>query len=171
MTFLSAIIRFVVEKDGRIVPALITLAAIATIATAYTAQFGFGIEPCILCLYQRVPFAVAGVLGIAAIFAPAARALLVTFAGAVFLVGSAIAVYHVGVEQHWWVSAAGCGADTAVEMSFAEMKQSLTQKPPKPCDEIDWTLFGLSMATYNVFYSFGLGVLTLLAAHEIRKQP
>ena len=43
------------------------------LANAYIAEYGFGLEPCILCLYQRVPYAVAGVLGLAALFVPSLR--------------------------------------------------------------------------------------------------
>ena len=43
------------------------------------------------------------------------------------------------------------------------------QKPEKACDDIDWTLFGISMATYNVAYSGGLGLLSLGAAMQMSK--
>ncbi len=59
------------------------------LANAYIAQYAFGQEPCVLCLYQRVPYAVAGVLGLAALFLPSLRFRLVAAAGGVFLVGAA----------------------------------------------------------------------------------
>ena len=77
--------------------------------------------------------------------------------GIVFLVGAGIAFYHVGVEQHWWASAASCGNNGGdVPKTIDELRQLLMQaKPAKACDEVDWTLFGLSMATYNVPFSLG----------------
>lgn len=42
------------------------LAAISAFALsmAFTAQYIFGLEPCILCLYQRIPYALVIALGL-----------------------------------------------------------------------------------------------------------
>ena len=143
----------------------------AALANAYTAEYVFGLEPCILCLYQRIPYAVAGVVGAAALFMPSLRAAAVAVAGVVFLVGSALAFYHVGVEQHWWVSAAACaGGGGDGPATVDELRQMLMQaKPVKACDQVDWTLFGLSMATYNVALSLALGTASLWAADRLRR--
>ena len=149
------------------------LAVSATaLANAYIAEYGFGLEPCILCLYQRVPYAVAGVLGLAALTSPRARVRAVAVAGGVFLVGAVLAFYHVGVEQHWWASVAACGGagDVGGPATVDELRQMLTRESPvKACDEVDWTLFGLSMATYNVGVSLALGTASLLAANQLRR--
>ncbi len=146
--------------------------SVTALANAYTAEYAFGLEPCILCLYQRVPYAVAGVLGLAALFVPRVRYGAVAVAGVVFLAGAAIAFYHVGVEQHWWASAASCGAGGGGEgpATVEELRQMLTRaEPVKACDEVDWTLFGLSMATYNVALSLSLATASLLAANQLRR--
>ncbi len=153
------------------------LAVSATaLANAYIAEYAFGLEPCILCLYQRVPYAVAGVLGVAALVSPRVRVGAVAVAGGVFLVGAVLAFYHVGVEQHWWASVAACGAagggpgDVGGPATVDELRQMLTRGGPvKACDEVDWTLFGLSMATYNVAVSLALGTASLLAADQLRR--
>ena len=46
-------------KNKRLYPALLILVGVGSLGAAYTAQFGFDLEPCVLCLYQRVPFAIA----------------------------------------------------------------------------------------------------------------
>ncbi len=145
------------------------------LANAYIAQYAFGLEPCILCLYQRVPYAVAGVLGVLALFVPSLRFRAVAAAGGVFLAGAVLAFYHVGVEQHWWASVAACGAgggpgDAGGPATVEELRQMLTRgRPVKACDEVDWTLFGLSMTTYNVALSLALGTASLWAAERIRR--
>lgn len=146
-------------------------AGAGTLAIAFTAEYGFGLEPCILCLTQRVPFYAALGLGLGALAFPALRWQLVVLAGVGFLVNSGIAVYHVGVEQHWWSSVTGCGGGDVTAMSFSDMKKSLGQKTLKACDEVDWTLFGISFATYNIFYSFALGVVTVYAAALLKREP
>jgi disulfide bond formation protein DsbB len=142
---------------------VLAIAAISAIAlaSAYVAQYAFNLEPCILCLYQRIPYAIAGSLALLALFVPplaARRRVVVALCGAAFFIGGAIAFYHVGVEQHWWASATGCGGAIPGEMTTAQFKNLLSQKHPKACDDVDWTLFGLSMATYNVVFSLALAL-------------
>ncbi|MBC8337480.1 MAG: disulfide bond formation protein B [Alphaproteobacteria bacterium] len=162
---------------SRLVPFAIFAVSAAALANAYTAQYAFDVEPCILCLYQRIPYAVAGVLGLAALVLPRGdtenlwRSWAVMAAGLAFLIGAGIAFYHVGVEQHWWASAAGCGGGGVDNgpATVEELQRMLRNiKPVKACDEVDWTLFGLSMATYNVPASLALAVGSFWGAARIR---
>ena len=146
--------------------------SVAALANAYTAEYAFGLEPCILCLYQRIPYAIAGGLGAAALFMPSFRLPAVAVAGVVFLAGAVLAFYHVGVEQHWWSSAAACGGSGGDgPETVDELRQLLMQaNPVKACDEVDWTLFGLSMATYNVPFSLALAFGSFWGAAQIRRK-
>ena len=150
-------------------------ASVGALATAYTAELAFGLEPCVLCLYQRIPYAVAGLLGLLALLLPPGRYSVwaVAGCGAVFAAGAGIAFYHVGVEQHWWMSAASCGAAGGgpAPETVEELRALLGAKPPKACDEIDWTLFGLSMATYNVAASLALAFGAFWGARRMRRTP
>ncbi|MEK9722191.1 MAG: disulfide bond formation protein B [Rhodospirillaceae bacterium] len=153
------------------VPGVLILVAVAALGSAYTAQYAYGLEPCVLCLYQRIPYAVLGVMGVFGLRVRDARRLawLTAAAGVVLLIGAAVAFYHVGVEQHWWASAASCGGgapDQAIRMN--QFQAMLQQKPEKACDEVDWTLFGISMATYNAVGSTLLGAAALAAAKRMR---
>lgn len=147
-----------------------------SLAAAYVAQYGFGLQPCILCLYQRVPFAVNMGLGMAcAAFGfygkKRAAAVAAALAGLAFLGNSALAAYHSGVERHWWKSAfescAGLpsGADAAALLRSIEAAQTV------PCDRIPWAdpVFGLSMANANALMSLGLGLACLMAARLFLK--
>jgi len=166
---------FIFHQDGqpdwaRLVPFCIAGACIAALGAAYTAQYGFDLEPCILCLYQRIPYAVAGVLALAAILMPrgTGRVILAGACAPIFLIGAGLAFYHVGVEQHWWVSVAGCGGSIASFSSASDLQAGLLAPPVKPCDAVDWTLFGLSMAVYNTAASLVLAVATAYGVSRMR---
>ena len=154
----------------RLTPARIALAAavagLLPLIAALATQFGLGLRPCELCLYQRIPFYFALALGIVAAFAPLVgpvRRVLVALIAVGFLINVGLASYHFGVEQHWW--SASC-ADTGGGgvASPADLRAALTRKPEVPCDEVPFTLFGLSMAGYNVPYSLFLGLAFGFAA-------
>lgn len=138
----------------------VTGLCLAALAFALVAQFGFGLRPCNLCLIQRGPFVAAALLGLAALRPGWPGPLLLRLAGILLLINGAIAVYHVGVEQHWWVSAvcAGSGpADIAVGDLLAEMSKPAEAQ----CDQPAWSFYGITMAAMNIPFStlFGAAVL------------
>ncbi|WNK01710.1 disulfide bond formation protein B [Thalassospiraceae bacterium LMO-JJ14] len=153
------------ETLNRYLPWALLAAAIGPLATAYIAEFGFDYEPCVLCLYQRVPYGAILVLGIAAFFMhdAGARRRIVLLASLTFLTGAGIAFYHVGVEQLWWASAAPCGSSGETITTTQDFLAALQKKPVKSCGDIDWTLFGVSMATYNVAASLAFAVASFCA--------
>jgi len=141
-------------KHTRLYPTLLAGVGAGALAMAYIAQYGFGLEPCILCLYERIPYALVAILGFTAMRWPHLVRPMMAMAVAVFAFSAALAFYHVGVEQHWWASATGCtGGNLPTTMTTADLLKSLEAPPPKPCDAVDWTLFGVSMAGWNVVFS------------------
>ena len=158
-----------VQTWPRYLPVLLVLAGATPLSIAYYSQLVQGYDPCILCLYQRIPFAVVIVLGFAGLMRPAWVPALAILGGLTFATGMSIAFYHVGVEQHWWASAASCGGGLPEQMSIADFQKQLMVKPENACDEVDWTLFGISMATYNVAYSFAGAVVFFIGAANLKK--
>ena len=152
----------------RLLPLAILAASLGALGTAYTAEHAFGLEPCRLCLYQRAPYAGAAILAVLMFGLPrpylAAAAAL---SAAVFLTGAGIAFHHVGVEQHWWESAAACGAAPQLPATSGELLAALSPEPP--CDAPAWTLFGVSMAGYNLGASIALAAGCLAGAARLRR--
>jgi len=153
----------------RAFPGFLALVGIGALVMAYTAEYAFGLEPCILCLLQRIPYALIALIGWVGLKRPhwLWAGNLTAIAGFVFLAGAGLAIYHVGVEQHWWLSATGCGGEVGKAVSASDLTAMLQQKPPKACDEVDWTLFGVSMASYNAFFSLVLAGITFNVAKRI----
>lgn len=141
--------------------ATLMVASLAALAFALAAQYVFNLQPCILCLYQRAPYAVAVILGSVALLKPThARGLLV-FMGTCFVVGIAIAGFHTGVEHGWWEGTKACGGNGLPQnASLDDMKKYLSAQPIVRCDVAGWKLFGLSMTEYNFGYSALLAAMT-----------
>ena len=153
-------------------PVAVIAVSVTALATAYVAQYGYGLEPCVLCLVQRVPFAVAILLGATALYlrqsgSTSAVAWLLGGAALAFLAGGGVALYHVGVEQHWWESAV-CGGALPT-LNIEDLQAALLAPPPKSCDVIDWTFLGLSMARWNAMVSPVLAIATGLAARAVAR--
>ena len=143
-------------------------ASLAALAMALLSQHVGGLEPCPLCLYQRIPYGVNIILGAVAILLigrgrePLA---LIAMIGAIFALDSGIAFYHVGVEQGWFEGLAACagGGDTPDTVD-ALKAMLLNEPPPPPCDQVQWSLFGVSMAGYNMLYAALMAVIVLTGA-------
>ena len=143
--------------------------ALATAAAPLFARASediWGIAPCELCTWQRVPYWVAAALALAAALRPGARRPLVLLAILAVLASGAIAGFHVGVEQGWWPSPlAGCQAPRSTGgASVDDLMRSLAAAPSKPCDAPTYLVPGLpiSMAGMNLLYALGLSALAAI---------
>lgn len=154
-------------SDAVLVPAGLFLLAITALGGALTSQYAFGMNPCPLCIYQRWPYGIIIVLSVLALFMglkkkEKATAVLVFLCGWALLVGGVIAAYHVGVEQHWWKSfLEGCTINFG---SGTDLLKQIESTRAARCDEIPWSLFGISMAGYNAIISLIAAPLTLIAS-------
>lgn len=149
---------------ARRAPLVLLLASAAVVGTALLSQYVGGLQPCELCLYQRWPYY--GVIAITLVAAAAGnRALtgaVVVLAALAFLAGAGLAFYHVGVEQHWFAGPSACTSAVGGD-SLEEFKRRLLAQPVVACDQPQWSLFGVTMAGWNVVASLGLALLSLAA--------
>ncbi|MGE4313183.1 MAG: disulfide bond formation protein B [Pseudobdellovibrionaceae bacterium] len=140
----------------------------ASLIMALIAQFGFNLAPCELCIYQRWPFGLIIVLGIFGLMVskggmPALARLTVAMTGLTFLTNAGIAVFHSGVERHWWKGLEGCSAPD-LSGNIDDVLARIAATPAAKCDEIPWAdpILGLSMANYNVLFCGVAGLLCLI---------
>ena len=160
-----------ITANPRLVFALLLGASAAILAAAFASQYFAGLDPCVLCLYQRVPYGavitLSGLgLGLSGL-APPPKGVIVSLAGlcaAAFLVNAGIATFHVGVEQHWWQGSEACGAVGTMARTIEELRAQILAAPVVRCDAVPWSLFAISMAGYNVLASLGLFVASAIAA-------
>src|SRR5258706_7849234 len=153
-------------------PLLVLAASAVALATAFAAQYWGGLQPCVLCLYQRWPYAVAIALALVALaLGGAARGWTVGLAGVAFTVGAGIAMFHVGVEQGWWQGTSECGATFRAD-SIEALRAQLMAAPVVRCTDVAWSFAGVSMAGFNVAASAILAAVTLAGARrQIRSAP
>ena len=151
-------------------PLVVVVASIAILATAFAFQYIGGLAPCELCILQRWPYVATIALGLLALWAARsgqagmARG-LVALAGLVFLIGAGIAAYHVGVEQKWWQGPSTC-TGLGLGGSIDDILKRIENAPVVRCDEIVWSLFGISMAGYNFLLSLALAGFCALSARS-----
>lgn len=117
-----------------------------------------GLAPCEMCMWQRWALVAAIALAVPGWLARS-RALAALAALAV-LAGAGIAGFHAGVEQKWWQGITSCAAAPAGG-SAQDVIGAILAAPLMRCDAIPWSLFGLSMAGWNMVVSTLIGGLAL----------
>ncbi|WP_420559892.1 disulfide bond formation protein B [Tepidicaulis sp.] len=153
---------------SRSVPWWVLAITALTIGGALFFEHVIGLQPCSLCLVQRNPYYAALPLAfLAGVASREANIGIIPLAlmGAltlIFIVSAGLGVHHAGVEYGWWEGPAGCSGGLAFPGSVSDLQAQLEGARPVRCDEVPWSLFGLSLAGYNVLISLGLAALSAL---------
>lgn len=130
------------------------------LAGAYVSEYGFGLHPCEMCWWQRYPhFAAVGLALLSFVAAP--KRVWIALAAAAILVSGAIGAFHAGVEYGWWEGLTTCAT---VSAGGSDPLEAIMNAPLVRCDEVQWSLFGISLAGWNFLTSTagGIAVLVLL---------
>ena len=132
---------------------------LAALAGAYVSQYGFGLVPCEMCWWQRYPHMIALIFAVLAFFWRPVRP-LVAVAALGILASGLIGGFHAGVEYGWWKGLTACTASPIA--AGVDPLDAILKAPVVRCDQVQWSLFGISLAGWNFLFSIG-GALAVFA--------
>ncbi|MHA6300285.1 disulfide bond formation protein B [Devosia sp. CAU 1758] len=147
----------------KIAAGLAFILGLATILGALGSQFIGGLQPCELCLEQRLPYywglpLLALVLILWNRLPLPVWYLAMGIITALFAWGTYMGGFHSGVEWGFWPGPTACtGVGEALSMDMLDNLQ-----PVIGCDVVQFRFLGLSLAGYNALVS--LAVVSLLIA-------
>ena len=148
-----------------LIPFFVAGAAASALIVALISQYGFDLQPCVLCIWQRWPYVAAIALGIAALLLHRNRSASLALSGLAIiavLVSGGIGAFHVGVEQGWWEGTATCGSST-MSTDLATLKAQIMNAPITRCDEVAFSFMGISMAGWNALFALGVALVAIRA--------
>jgi disulfide bond formation protein DsbB len=140
----------------------------ALLAYAYYAQMRLGLEPCPLCIFQRIGIALLGLVFLAAaLHDPRGRgryvyALAIAVAALATLL---VAARHVYVQSLPPGSLPSCGAPLAVLLKFTPVWEVVRKvlTGSGECSEVNWRFLGLTMPAWVIVWAFALGTAGVIA--------
>lgn len=149
-------------------------ACIALLAYAYYAQFELHLEPCPLCIFQRVGVFVTGLAFLAAAAHDPRATGRRVYAGLIALAAgltAAVAIKHLYIQSLPPGSVPLCGATLKFMLKVLPLSDVVSKvlNGSGECAKITWRLLGLSMPTWVLIAALGLGGYGLWANLRVRK--
>jgi len=144
------------------------------IGFALFSQFQWGLNPCPLCIFQRIAYAALGVVFLlGALHAPKGRlgrrlyGLLVFIPGAV---GIGIAARHVWITHLPADKVPECGSPLSFMMEMNPITEVIRKvlTGSGECAKVDWTFLGMSMPAWSLLWFIVLTTWALYAAFRAR---
>ena len=139
---------------------LIVLSFVA-LSFAYFVEFILGHAPCNLCKIERIPYLGSIILISLFLFIKRWEKIILSLVLLLFIFGGVTSIYHVGIEQDIFSESLLCklGMNNSIQ-NPDELLKSL-EKTPISCKNVTFTIFGLSLATFNAFLSIVISYILL----------
>tara|TARA_B100000787_G_scaffold140479_1_gene109469 strand:- start:139 stop:624 length:486 start_codon:yes stop_codon:yes gene_type:complete len=140
---------------------LMLLFSIFSLIAAYFIQYVLGHQPCNLCLIERIPYIISIIIISICLFLKKFEKLSLIILSLIFFSATLLAFYHFGIEQEFIKESVVCDLDvTSTDLSKETVLNQL-KVMPMSCKDVTFKILGLSLATFNIFISLILGVITM----------
>ena len=138
---------------------LISAISIFTLLSAVYIEYILGVKPCILCLYQRVPYIIAIFFCFFGYY-NLKNKLWIYLLVITFLISAILSGYHVGIENNVFNEFSGCTSNNSNIVDKDELLKTLKETQPN-CKDVTFKLLGFSLATINLFLSIIIIILSI----------
>jgi disulfide bond formation protein DsbB len=153
---------------GRVLNLAGGVLCLAMLGYALYAQYGLGLEPCPLCIFQRVAVFALGLIFLAAALqhpTGGGRYVYAVLAGFAALTTAALATRHLYIQSQPPGSIASCGAPLDVMLRFSPLTEVVRKvlTGGGECSQVNWSFAGLAMPAWVLLAALALGLLGVLA--------
>jgi len=140
---------------------IILLFSIFAIFAAYFIQYVLKHEPCNLCLLERMPYVASIIIISFCLLFKKFEKISLIFLSLIFFSATLVAIYHFGIEQGFIKESLVCDLNNeSNNLSREALLNQLTEMPVS-CKDVTFKIFGLSLATFNIFISLILSTITI----------
>jgi len=135
--------------------------SVFALVAAYFIEYILGHKPCNLCSIERIPY-LASIILISLIFILNKYEKTISLIVALlFAFGAIVSFYHFGIERGFFDESLVCNIISNSEALSSEDLLKELEKNTVSCKDVTFTLFGLSLATFNTIISLIISVIML----------
>ena len=149
------------EIKNKIILKLILLFSTLAILAAYFIQYVLGHQPCNLCLIERIPYIFSIIIILICLFIKKFEKITLIILSLIFFVAALVSFYHFGIEQGFIKESLVCNLISSDNEMSKEALLNQLKKMPVNCKDVNFKIFGLSLATLNIFISIILSAITI----------
>jgi protein dithiol:quinone oxidoreductase len=141
---------------------------LAMLSYALYAQYALGLEPCPLCIFQRVTIFALAVLFIAAALQNprgGGRYVYAALVGLAALATIGLATRHLYIQTQPPGTVASCGAPLSVMLKYSPLTEVVRKvlAGGGECSEVNWKFAGLAMPAWVLITALFLGTTGVFA--------
>lgn len=126
---------------------------ILVILSALFIEFFLKVKPCILCIYQRYPYYIITFLSLIYFLKKDLKILLILLIILTSLASITLSTYHVGIETGLIEETTSCKTSLNNNLSKDAILKQLESNLASSCKEVNFKLFGFSLASINIILS------------------
>ena len=126
---------------------------ILVILSALFIEFFLKIKPCILCIYQRYPYYIITFLSLIYFLKKDLKIILILLIILTSLASITLSTYHVGIETGLIEETTSCKTSLNNNLSKDAILKQLESNLASSCKEVNFKLFGFSLASINIILS------------------
>ena len=149
------------QVKNKIILNLILIFSIFALLAAYFIQYVLGHQPCNLCLIERIPYIFSIVIISICLFAKKFEKITLIILSLTFFTATLLSFYHFGIEQGFIEESLVCNINSLDNELSKESLLNQLNVMPISCKDVTFKFFGLSLATFNIFISLILSVITI----------
>ena len=148
--------------------------SVIAISAALIAQYYFNLEPCKMCLKQREAYyAIILACIIFGLFKWQKKIWFFLGVQIIIIYGLFYALWHIGIENKVFPGPSECTGGLDIMDNVSSLKEQILSKAIINCEEVIWSIFGLSAATINsllLFLFFFLNAIYIWYNHGSKKK-
>ena len=142
---------------------LVTLFSVVALASALIAEYYFDLQPCAMCLKQREPYYII-IAGFNLVMILKWQDKIWFYVGVqiVSIYGLFYSLWHVGIENKILAGPSSCSGGLNISTNTSSLKEQIISKAVINCEEVAWSIFGLSAATMNSLLLFLIFIINAI---------
>ena len=142
-----------VKNSKNLLIKLILLISIIALISAFFIEYILGHQPCNLCILERIPYFLAIIVILLNYKFIEFEKLFILFLTIIFLFGTVLSLYHLGIEQGLIQESLVCDLKSGSNLLSKEEILKQLQEKSVSCKDVTFKMFGLSLTSYNILIS------------------